>query len=255
MTLGVMALEPEETSKAAAEGTGMVHQSPRVPYSSSTSPLSVTDPSPRMAFSKGTVARSSQQVIEGSASSTHTPNLPRKTVTSALNLLSSLQETIADILSGSDGVEVPLEVIDVFGTEPMRRPNTKPEAAGSMMTSHARAMHPDLAVADGNKEEEAGVGASVLFLGLDKGQPENEERRKLDRVCGEQSILTGIVDRNQRLVSIVRPNLSNFQKRGISYRYETSEGSSCYLSPAKYILKLHLLPAPLYDYKCQSSET
>jgi len=120
-------LEPEETSTAAAEGTGIVHQLPTVPYSSSTSPLSVTDaspcgPSPRQAVSRGAVAGSSR----------HTPTRPRKTVKSALNLLSSLKENISDILSGSDGVEVPLEVLDVFGTEPMRRPSTKPGAAGSM---------------------------------------------------------------------------------------------------------------------------
>lgn len=183
MTLGIVALEPEETSTAAAEGTGIVHQSPPVPYSSSTSPLSVTDaspcgPSPRQAVSRGAVAGSSRHIIEGSKSSAHTP---RKTVKSALNLLSSLKETISDILSGSDGVEVPLEVLDVFGTEPMRRPSTKPGAAGSMMIS--RVVDPNLAVADGNKEEEVGVGAGVLFLGLGQIQTENEERRKLERVC------------------------------------------------------------------------
>lgn len=190
MTLGVMALELDETPIAASESPVIV------PYSSSTNPLDLGKSDRDMAvtdsllservISQETVTEPLDQptVEEATSPGPDTPTLSRKTITSALELLTSLKPTISDILSGSDGVEIPLDILHVFNTERMRGPNTKPGAAGR---PHIEDANNPVEKSSTVKKEGTDVGAGVLFLGPRQRQPPNDDRRKLERVCGKST--------------------------------------------------------------------
>jgi hypothetical protein len=212
MTLGVMALEPDEPSTSVSQGTVVLPGD-----SSSTTTEPVTEPL-------------EQAAAEGSPSA-DTPSPPRKTVTSALELLTSLKPSISDILSGSNGVEIPLGILHVFNTERMRVPNAKPGAP-----SIVEDLNSAIEKGSTRNEEEADVGAGVLFLGPRQGQVQNDdERRKLQRVCGKSHLYPAgprVLNTTQLLTypSRIRSYLSNFQKRGLFNGYQTSEGNYvCYL--------------------------
>lgn len=83
----------------------------------------------------------------------------RKTVSTALALLSSLSPQISQILNDEKGIGVPLEVLDVLKTEKM--PSSK-------------------------TGEGENIGAGVLFLGPRESSRHtmSDERRKLMDVCG-----------------------------------------------------------------------
>lgn len=185
MTLGIMALEPDESLTSASEGTVVVPD-----VSASTNALDLTklvteslscDSSKGGTTPKEAVTQPLRlERVRVAPASANTLRPPRKTIISALELLTSLKPSISDILSGSNGVEIPLEILNVFNTERMRVPNAKPS-----IISHVE--DPNIAVEKGGirKEEGADVGAGVLFLGSRQGQAQNGERRKLERVCGK----------------------------------------------------------------------
>jgi len=193
MTLGVMALEPDETPIAASECPVIVPDSSSTNFldpAKSDRDMAVTDPlpcnPPKVDISQETVTEPLDQttVEESTSPGTDTPTLPRKTITSALALLKSLKPTISDILSGSNGVEIPLEILHVFNTERMRGPNTKP---GTVSRPHIDDPNSAVEKPSTCKEESTDVGAGVLFLGPRQGQPPNDDRRKLERVCGKST--------------------------------------------------------------------
>jgi hypothetical protein len=194
MTLGVMALEPDETTPIAASESPVI-----VPESSSTNPLDLGKSDRDMAVTDSLPCNSSKRVIsqetvtepldqttveEATSPGPNTSTLPRKTITSALELLTSLKPTISDILSGSHGVEIPLDILHVFSTERMRGPNTKPAAASR---PHIEDANNPVKKNSTLQEEGTDVGAGVLFLGPRQGQPPNDDRRKLERVCGKST--------------------------------------------------------------------
>jgi len=146
------------------------------------------DPSSGESISKENVPESLEQstIVDSTSISAKNPSPPRKTITSALALLTSLKPSISDILSGSNGVGIPLEILHVFNTERMK--NTKSGAiAGHPIGSHVK--DPNTALPERGSEEgtDVNVGAGVLFLGPRKVQPQNDERRKLERICGKST--------------------------------------------------------------------
>jgi len=198
MTLGVMALEPDEppVSISASEGTVVEESTPMNPLELTEyhQEMEVTcDPANGEFISKEDIPESLEQstIVDSTSSSTSakTPSPPRKTITSALALLTSLKPSISEILSGSNGVEIPLEILHVFNTERIRGPkNTKSGAiAGHPIDSLVQ--DPNTALPQKGNEEGAdvNVGAGVLFLGPREVQLQNDERRKLERVCGKST--------------------------------------------------------------------
>ena len=81
-------------------------------------------------------------------------------------------------------------------------PNTKRGAAATRsIVSHVE--DPNIAVEKGSIRKRVDIDAGVLFHGPCKGQPQNDERRKLERVCGKvpQPVFTP-----QGLESSIQPN-------------------------------------------------
>ncbi|KIM37152.1 hypothetical protein M413DRAFT_31091 [Hebeloma cylindrosporum] len=171
MTLGVMALEPDVPSPSASEVL--------IPDSCPTNgDMAVTDsvscdPSKSEAIPK--------EIIAEEVSVADNPSRPRKTVASALELLTSLKPSISDILLGSSGVDVPLEILNVFDTRRMRGgPSIKPADA---INEDPTIPIEQSDIPDDKEGIDEIVGAGVLFLGPREGRPQNDdERSKLERV-------------------------------------------------------------------------
>jgi len=161
MTLGVMALAPDAAPVKS-------------PAERSLSPSAMGTPS------------GPNQAVGNSLSPTSTPtpgrtvglaNMPEastasslRTVSTALILLRSLRPRISEILDGTKGVKVPLEILDVLKVERMRK---KDQQNDKSLRD----------VANPGVEE---VGAGVLFIGPADASSGvlDEERRKLMEVCG-----------------------------------------------------------------------
>ncbi|KAJ3501229.1 hypothetical protein NLJ89_g9436 [Agrocybe chaxingu] len=176
MTLGVMTLEPEvdEGKEDAKNVTVQPTNSPgnSVPQSSG-SPVTTQEAMSPSTQSSATIPPAPSIAVAGSSASPEQPEdeRERRTVSTALALLRSLQPEIREILDGEPSVKVPLEVMDVLKTERMRVPKPSGESVGEVQLQQ--------------QEEESRVGAGVLFLGpkvLDLGVVD-EERMKLEAVC------------------------------------------------------------------------
>ncbi|KDR77647.1 hypothetical protein GALMADRAFT_409741 [Galerina marginata CBS 339.88] len=114
-----------------------------------------------------------------------------KTVKTALALLASLKPRISEILDGSKGVNVPLEVMSVMRPERIPgRPGAvqrelkgkgKERAAGGLWKMSVGA---GMRAGEEDEDGEVNVGASVLFVAPKKvaKEVENEDRRKLREV-------------------------------------------------------------------------
>lgn len=130
----------------------------------------------------------------------------RRTPSTALELLRSLQPQIKKILHGDTGLCVPLEVMDVLKTERMRPPrpaqtNVDPSnaalsaRAGQDQVGVERAQLGRVVerVEEGIHEpnQSPKVGASVLFLGPAHVPTSkiSEERRRLTQVCSKPNFL------------------------------------------------------------------
>jgi len=178
MTLGVMSLEKDEEA-ASVVGVDVAEDQ------------SVSE-------------RLSRLQIKGS--SLPSPRTPR-TIDTALSLLASLKPRITEILNGSKGVDVPLEVLDVMKTEKIRvqkneftrasevRSSVDPEESGKgeldaskegNVSSNVDGRPPEESVPGTPKRVEPQVGAGVLFLGPSHvpAQNQDEGRRKLMTICG-----------------------------------------------------------------------
>ena len=126
MTLGVMALEPD-AEEAASTGvslspSGLQAQEPGDPLKSGTLSLSLSETSP--SSRDAAVNTSTIPTYDSSSTLTTLFPAPRKTVSTALALLRSLQPAISNILRGEMGVKVPLTALDVMKTIPMRPPTS-----------------------------------------------------------------------------------------------------------------------------------
>ncbi len=122
MTLGVMALEPEAEETANTDilpaPSGQAQEPEDLESNTLSLSLSEIPPSSRN-------STMNTNTIPTHKSALGTPfAAPRKTVSTALALLQSLQPAISNILRGEMGVQVPLTALDVMKTIPMRLPTS-----------------------------------------------------------------------------------------------------------------------------------
>jgi len=172
ITLGVMALAPD----AAPD---------KSPAERSLSPSAMGTPGPNQAVGNP-LSPTSTSTPGGTVGLANMPEASTasslRTVSTALILLRSLRPRISEILDGTKGVKVPLEILDVLKAERMRRKNQQNDK--SLRD-----------VANPGVEE---VGAGVLFIGPADASNGvlDEEGRKLTEVCGMFPItMTYLLDR------------------------------------------------------------
>ncbi|KAF8147870.1 hypothetical protein B0H34DRAFT_738528 [Crassisporium funariophilum] len=210
MTLGVMALEPEPVLEDRADAGGLKTQAINldivtteesidttkeesatmagIDVALGATPASLSDSSPAANPRLNPITSNTDAAtdllagsIPPSRSPEPSPTFAKKTVSTALALLRSLQPAISLILDGEKGVKVPLDVLDVLKTERIRRRHDVPPAsdgAGGGAASGA-------SEGSGEREErEEKVGAGVLFVGPAAASSRGEEDvGKLMRVC------------------------------------------------------------------------